>query len=495
MRERTTTQMTHTIDLPSFLQADIKESGKVYTPFIIVDDIITRYTSILSNTQKICDPSMGQGNFLCKLFDTYLNIGYSPNQAFTNLYGFDIDQTAILKAQTFFIERGVDRAMVASQILCLNPITELFNWVGIFDIVIGNPPYVRSPKNIPSTYTLTLNLIDVFFEIGIELLKVGGTLIYITQDSFFTNEDSGVREYLSHHNIKTAETRFDYSKIFRQYNVAVDICLVEIQKGISQCNNINVWRHQPFTVPATCFKPNSKWFVYPERISNLNTKLQLYDQALSSVVTIKKGRTENNTGGIPAAYNSTNYSKIQTPECNIPVIGEPNLNYFFPTSLTNYKNFTKLVKQPTTVINFEPFIALPYFTSKFRFCLIEEDILTTPLVYTFIAQDIKWLLPLLNSSVTDFQIRYNTKSRDTAYEFKKSTFDIIKFPNISTDTKTKLISLVESIRNNQITQTESDDWVCKNIYMLSDDDIALIKESQSYWFKKHVKSIKVIPTI
>lgn len=496
MRDRTTNQIPTNDELPSFSQQEIKEQGKVYTPYVIIDDILSRYSKLLVATSTICDPSMGNGNFLRKIFDVFVAQGATPNQAFTNLYGFDIDQQAILSAQEYFISKGVNTKQVQSQLCCLNPILEISSFIGVFDIVIGNPPYVRSPKNIPSTYTLRSNLVDIFFEVGVSILKPGGTLIYITQDSFLTNEDVELRNFLTKHNIVTLETRYDYSKYFRQYNVAVDICLVEIQKQTKQIDNINVWRHQHFTLPASNIQPNTKWNFYPPRIAQLNLRLQQYTQTFSECVTVKKGRTENKLGKIPASYGSKTYSKTQTAEFNIPVIGEPNLDYFFPTLPLYFKNFTKLINKPTDVgYIFQPFIALPYFTSKFRFCLIEEDVLTTPLVYTFCASDMTWLLPLLNSSVTDFQIRYNTKSRDTGYEFKKSTFDSIKFPILTDTNKQELRNLSLLVKSGDITKEECDNWVCTNIYKLTSQEQKLIQECQQYWFKKHVKSIIQIPNI
>lgn len=494
MRERKTKQIPHTEDVPSFSQDEIKNEGKVYTPYGIVDDITTRYSTLLTPTSSICDPSMGQGNFLRRLFHTFISQGLTPDAAFDGLYGFDIDCKAVSQAQEYFTKQGVASTLVASHLLCINPILDVAKHLNRFDVVIGNPPYVRSPKDVPTTYKMRANLVDVFFEIGLCILKPEGTLIYIVQDSFLANEDVALRNYIATHNIKTLETRYDYSKAFRDHGVAVDICLVEIQKDSIQSSLVNVWKHQPFVVSSSNILPDTKWNIYPERVVKLNQRLQNYTQGLASVVQVKKGRVENNIGSIPASYGNKTYSKHKSVVFNVPVIGEPNLDYFFPKLPYVYTNFTKLVKSSTTSVPFQPFIALPYFTSKFRFCLIEDDVLTTPLVYTFNAPDLTWILPLLNNDVTDFQIRYNTKSRDTGYEFKNVSFDAIRFPQITNEQRIQLTNLTSLIKAGSITHQESNEWVLDNVYKLTAEERLLIKECQQYWFKKHVKTVKTIPS-
>lgn len=437
---------------------------------------------------------MGQGNFLRGVFARFIKKGHSPSVAFANLYGCDIDATAVDNARAFFVERGVDPEVAQSHLVCADAIRGIPDWANTFNVVIGNPPYVRSPKNIPMTYELRANLVDVFFEVGMNLLVDGGNLVYITQDSFFTNEDSALRQYLLKHNIRVAESRYDYSKVFRRHGVAVDICLVNVQKATTQSAMVSVWRHQPFEVKSTQLTTRDKWMFYPERVTNLNSKLQLFSDSVVNWVSIKKGRLENAVGGVPTSYGSGTYSKTPTSKFSVPVIGEPNLDYFFPLTPFEYKNFTSYTRPPTNEL-YTPFIALPYFTSKFRFCLIEDDVLTTPLVYAFTSgNDIRWLLPLLNSSVTDFQIRYNTKSRDTGYEFKKVTFGYIRFPPINDNTKKQLTNLTELVRSRQVSLSECDDWVCDNVYNLPAEDMSIIQECQTYWFKKHVQSVKVVPT-
>lgn len=66
-----------------------------------------------------------------------------------------------------------------------------------FDIVIGNPPYVRQEKikhlkpllqpNYPNTYTGTADLYVFFYDRALQLLRPGGIISYITSNSFLNS--------------------------------------------------------------------------------------------------------------------------------------------------------------------------------------------------------------------------------------------------------------------------------------------------------------------
>ena len=64
-----------------------------------------------------------------------------------------------------------------------------------FDIVIGNPPYVRQEAikeqkpdlkaSCPATFTSTADLYVYFYDRGLQLLRDGGILTYISSNKFF----------------------------------------------------------------------------------------------------------------------------------------------------------------------------------------------------------------------------------------------------------------------------------------------------------------------
>jgi type I restriction-modification system DNA methylase subunit len=92
---------------------------------------------------------------------------------------------------------------------------------GGFDVILGNPPYVRQERlgaikpylqEHYQTYHGVADLYTYFFELGIDLLKKGGRLGYISSSTFFrTNSGTPLREYLKvHSNILTVIDFNDY---------------------------------------------------------------------------------------------------------------------------------------------------------------------------------------------------------------------------------------------------------------------------------------------
>jgi tRNA1(Val) A37 N6-methylase TrmN6 len=87
-----------------------------------------------------------------------------------------------------------------------NGLAPIRNYGG-FDLVIGNPPYVRA-KHIDEASKLLLNRWQVarrgnadlylpFFEIGLSILNENGTLGYITVNSFFKSVNArGLRKFI-----------------------------------------------------------------------------------------------------------------------------------------------------------------------------------------------------------------------------------------------------------------------------------------------------------
>jgi type I restriction-modification system DNA methylase subunit len=95
---------------------------------------------------------------------------------------------------------------------------------GGFDVVLGNPPYVRQEllKNMKpylqkhfDVYHGVADLYCYFFERGLRLLKHGGRLGYISSSTFFkTSSGSALRSYLKKHAALDSVTDFGDLQIF-----------------------------------------------------------------------------------------------------------------------------------------------------------------------------------------------------------------------------------------------------------------------------------------
>jgi len=222
-------------------QAHRKEQGIYYTPTYIVDYIVKNTVEeLLKNKKtkaeniKILDPACGSGSFLIKAFDyLYENLSKTDKseQRKFDLQGIHSIKTEILKNNLF----GVDLDNKAVEITKLNLLLKAsekdrklpeevdmhirhgnsliddegvaglnaFKWVGdfkegSFDVIIGNPPYIRNTdlqeidKNFFDKYYFSAykqyDILILFFEKGIRLLRKGGYLGFITSNKFMASD-------------------------------------------------------------------------------------------------------------------------------------------------------------------------------------------------------------------------------------------------------------------------------------------------------------------
>lgn len=153
------------------------------------------------------------------------------DEKFADEYGIPVERVKELKAFHWILD-----------------FPEVFAEKDGFDIVIGNPPYLRHEeieeelkfglknlKNYYETYDSTANLLVYFFERGIRLLKEKGMFSYISSNKF-TRAAYGknLRRYLMKYSI---EKYVDYTgeRVFK--GVTVDASVIVIKKVPPTPNN------------------------------------------------------------------------------------------------------------------------------------------------------------------------------------------------------------------------------------------------------------------
>ena len=189
----------------------VKNLGQVMTPTDIVnhmiDDILLLSEQELK-TYTFLENSCGDGVFIRALIDR----GVPSN----HIYACDIDET-ICQEVINILPKGHFR---------LGSFFSQTDWIGQFDVVIGNPPFVRihniseETKNEIKDFNFCFGMYDLyyaFYEFGLKMLKPNGILLYISPNSF-TKNASGVnmRKYIEDNRLLAYFEDFsaDFRKVF-----------------------------------------------------------------------------------------------------------------------------------------------------------------------------------------------------------------------------------------------------------------------------------------
>lgn len=226
---------------------------------------------------KICDPSCGSGAFLnqsldflikehryidelqSKLFGDSLVLSDIENSILeNNLFGVDINEESveITKLSLWLRTAQPNRKLnsLSSNIKCGNSLIDVpvdgidnyFNWEkefpevfkkGGFDVVIGNPPYVRVQnldykitdwlkENMNSAHR-RLDISILFIEKGLSLINNDGIISYITSNQFFKAEyGREIRKIL----LKKLKRNLDFSKVSVFEGLSTYVSILEISR-------------------------------------------------------------------------------------------------------------------------------------------------------------------------------------------------------------------------------------------------------------------------
>jgi len=275
-----------------------KEQGIYYTPTYIVDYIVRNTLGELLKDKKVdvekirvLDPACGSGSFLIKALDilnefhSKTDKDYGQTQLdlemglpFTkkvkilqnNIFGVDLDTKAVEIAQLSLLLRIAEKRrrlpLLRQNVKCGNSLIDdkkvagdkAFKWdqefkqimdEGGFDVVIGNPPYVR-PENVPKEerdYYLNSQKYDKFFgrfdvyilfiEKALKLLKPKGYFSFIIPNSFLNQNYSKVlREWIIKDFRIMGIVDLSQVKVFEA--AEVNTCILVLQKSKPPKNNL-----------------------------------------------------------------------------------------------------------------------------------------------------------------------------------------------------------------------------------------------------------------
>lgn len=187
----------------------IKENGVHFTPKKLGDflsDKILNYSHLNGNAINILDPSCGEGQLLLSISEKLK--GYT-----VKLKGFDTDNSYVKKAEHNLFKTDFAFDIKNNDFLEYAPInternlfSQLENETELFDIIIANPPYVRTQvlgaeksKALAKKYDLK-GRVDLYypFLIGMtNVLKENGIIGVLTSNRYlFTKSGESIRNFL-----------------------------------------------------------------------------------------------------------------------------------------------------------------------------------------------------------------------------------------------------------------------------------------------------------
>lgn len=234
--------------------ADKEVNGAVYTPAFIREFIVRRVLAGYDKERWLdllyADLSCGCGGF----FYTLIKIIREEHADFSisdfllrsilgvDIKGYSVERTKILLS-LYALQEGEELRRDVFNIFCQNSLSNEFMETrvvlqnGGIDIVIGNPPYVASSKmseenrqyvkNWSVSKTGKSDLYLPFFQLSLDSLKPGGTLGYITVNTFYRSLNGGAfRNYLSEKGLDFTIVDFGAEQLFRGCSTYTCICII-----------------------------------------------------------------------------------------------------------------------------------------------------------------------------------------------------------------------------------------------------------------------------
>ncbi len=244
-----------------------KEQGIFYTPTFVVDYIVKNALKpVLDNCKsvadlkriKVLDPACGSGSFLIRALEAieekYKEFGVDGSVKrqiiLENLFGVDLDMQAVEIARLNLLINSLDSKEILpkldsniknkNSLICNyeEEFPEVFKQGG-FDVIIGNPPYIKEFVNKGAFeglhdnpyYQGKMDLWTMFACISIDLLKDNGVMGFIAPNNWVTNAGASImrNKILTDGELKTFIDFGDY-KVFQAAGIQTMIYVFEKQK-------------------------------------------------------------------------------------------------------------------------------------------------------------------------------------------------------------------------------------------------------------------------
>ena len=167
-----------------------KIEGQYMTPQPLIDIILDEIG--FDGVGTIMEPSFGDGNFLVSIVKRMIDKGITD---FSNVYGIEKDRT-LYDTAIKRLNEVVGYDYDWKNLRCADTLSVYTDYIGKFDYVVGNPPFVRihnmndEYRKIRHSFDFTSGMTDlyiIFYDIGLSMLNENGVLGYVSANSFLNN--------------------------------------------------------------------------------------------------------------------------------------------------------------------------------------------------------------------------------------------------------------------------------------------------------------------
>ena len=455
-----------------------KGTGTYFTPQSTVRTLIDglqQKTKLSSHS--FCDPCCGTGNFLIEL----LNRGVEINK----LYGYDIDaiSVTIAKINIFLCCKNVTRRMLDTHIIATDSLNKKNDLK--FSVVLGNPPWGYNfsdaqNKQLASKFITAREKnsesFELFIEKGLNILEDGGHLAYLLPESIMN-----VNTHLKTRKFITDNCHFEFAmlvgNIFSGVQCPAVILGIKKQKGGNTAGCTVTDKDRTFTICTQrdandtefSFYMNDEEYECFNVIKNTSDAIYLKDNAVFALGIVtgnnKKYISDEKKDGYEVVLKGSDISRysISKPKNYIMYLPDE----FQQTAPENiYRAKEKLIYR---FISDMPVFA---YDSNQTLTLNSCNIL----IPTAEGIDIKYLLAILNSSVTAF---YMTK-RFNSLKLLRSHIEQLPIPLITESKQREIVRLADKIISAEGNKAEiynEIDVLIMNAYDLSQEQRTVIKKA------------------
>lgn len=362
-----------------------------------------------------------------------------------------------------------------------------------FDVVIGNPPYIRRTainENLKKKYekvfestTKQYDMYLLFIEKGVKSIKIGGYLAFINPIKFFNSDYGlGCRKFLiNNHKIKSI---LDISQLPVFLNAMTYPCVLIVQNGMEnnkenaieykRLNNLNELNFLNQIESLKILQSEIMNDNDCKIIVDVNPKLKSVIAKMDSYKKIKeffliaRGLANNKVnfdGNKYKALKSTNVRK-----------------YFIEGELKNIDtDFADVFNQEM--------IILPRTVAYLQAMLKEKEIICLDRIYYLIPNsecNLNFILGILNSKLTNtwFEYYYNTtKVSGNYFDLNGNQIGSIPIPTATKEQQKEIITIVDKIlaAKKQDSSADTTEWEKQidqkvyELYGLTSEEIAIVE--------------------